>query len=52
MKEVKEIKPDSKHLFDRAARCLEKELSESTVTVSAANPMIALSPSKPPSLSI
>jgi saccharopine dehydrogenase-like NADP-dependent oxidoreductase len=46
--EVKEIKPDSKHSFDGAVRSLEKELSESTatVTVSAANPMIALSPGK------
>ena len=44
--EVKEIKPDSKHSFDGTVRSLEKELSESTatVTVSAANPMIALSP--------
>lgn len=47
--EVKEIKPDSKHTFDGTVRSLEKELSESTatVTVSAANPMIALSPCKP-----
>lgn len=47
--EVKEIKPNSKHSFDGVVRSLEKELSESTatVTVSAANPMIALSPSKP-----
>jgi saccharopine dehydrogenase-like NADP-dependent oxidoreductase len=46
--EVKEIKPDSKHSFDGAVRSLEKELSESTatVTVSAANPMIALAPGK------
>ena len=46
--EVKEIKPDSKHSFDGTVRSLEKELSESTatVTVSAANPMIALSPGK------
>ena len=43
--EVKEIKPDSKHSFDGNVQTLEKELSESTatVTVSAANPMIALS---------
>jgi len=46
--EVKEIKPDSKHSFDGTVRSLEKELAESTatVTVSAANPMIALSPGK------
>ena len=46
--EMKEIKPDSKHSFDGTVRSLEKELSESTatVTVSAANPMIALSPGK------
>lgn len=46
--EVKEIKPDGKHSFDGTVRSLEKELEESTatVTVSAANPMIALSPSK------
>jgi hypothetical protein len=47
--EVKEIKPDSKHSFDGTVRSLEKELAESTatVTVSAANPMIAFSPGKP-----
>ncbi|MEI6209862.1 MAG: hypothetical protein WCP20_24010, partial [Desulfuromonadales bacterium] len=47
--EVKEIKPDSKHSFDGTVRDLEKELAESTatVTVSAANPMIALAPRKP-----
>jgi saccharopine dehydrogenase-like NADP-dependent oxidoreductase len=47
--EIKEIKPDSKHSFDGTVRSLEKELSESTatVTVSAANPMIAVSPCKP-----
>jgi hypothetical protein len=47
--EVKEIKPHSKHSFDGTVRSLEKELSESTatVTVSAANPMIALAPGKP-----
>ena len=47
--EIKEIKPDSKHSFDGTVRSLEQELSESTatVTVSAANPMIALSPGKP-----
>ena len=46
--EIKEIKPDSKHSFDGTVRSLEKELSESTatVTVSAANPMIAVSPGK------
>ena len=46
--EVKEIKPDSKYSFDGTVRSLEKELSESTatVTVSAANPMIALTPGK------
>jgi saccharopine dehydrogenase-like NADP-dependent oxidoreductase len=49
--EVKEIKPDSKHSFDGKVRSLEKELAESTatVTISAANPMIAVSgkPAKP-----
>ncbi len=46
--EIKEIKPDSKHSFDGTVRSLEKELSKSTatVTVSAANPMIALSSGK------
>ena len=46
--EVKEIKPNSKHSFDGTVRSLEKELSESkaTVTVSAANPMIAVSSGK------
>ena len=46
--EVKEIKPDSKHSFDGTVRALDEELLESTatVTVSAANPMIALSPRK------
>ena len=46
--EVKEIKPHSKHSFDGTVRALDEELSESTatVTVSAANPMIALSPGK------
>jgi hypothetical protein len=49
--EVKEIKPDSKHSFDGTVRALEEELLESTatVTVSAANPMIALAPGKPKS---
>ena len=44
--EVREIKPDSKHSFDGTVRELEEELAESTatVTVSAANPMIALAP--------
>jgi saccharopine dehydrogenase-like NADP-dependent oxidoreductase len=47
--EVKEIKPDSKYSFDGKVRALAKELSESTatVTVSAANPMIAVAPRKP-----
>jgi saccharopine dehydrogenase-like NADP-dependent oxidoreductase len=47
--EVKEIKPDSKYSFDGKVRALEKELADSTatVTVSAANPMIALTPRKP-----
>ena len=47
--EVKEIKPDSKYSFDGTVKSLEKELAKSTatVTVSAANPMIALSPGKP-----
>jgi saccharopine dehydrogenase-like NADP-dependent oxidoreductase len=46
--EIKEIKPDSKHSFDGAVRSLEEELLDSTatVTVSAANPMIALAPAK------
>jgi hypothetical protein len=47
--EVKEIKPDSKYSFDGKVRALAKELADSTatVTVSAANPMIALTPRKP-----
>jgi hypothetical protein len=47
--QVKEIKPDSKNSFDGKVRSLEKELADSTatVTVSAANPMIAVSPRKP-----
>jgi saccharopine dehydrogenase-like NADP-dependent oxidoreductase len=47
--EVKEIKPDSKRSFNGAVRALEEELADSTatVTVSAANPMIALAPRKP-----
>lgn len=42
--DVKEIKPDSKDSFNGTVRSLKKELEESTatVTVSAANPMIAL----------
>ena len=46
--EIKEIKPDSKRSFDGTVRSLEQELAESTatVTVSAANPMIALTPAK------
>jgi saccharopine dehydrogenase-like NADP-dependent oxidoreductase len=44
--EVKEIKPGSKASFNGTVRDLETEVAESTatVTVSAANPMIALSP--------
>ncbi|MBK1695077.1 saccharopine dehydrogenase [Chromatium weissei] len=44
--EVKEIEPDSAATFDGTVRDLELELSESTatVTVSAANPMIAVAP--------
>ena len=44
--EFKEIKPDSEGSFDGAVRELEQELAESTatVTVSVANPMIALTP--------
>ena len=47
--EVMEIKPDSKRSFNGAVRALEEELADSTatVTVSAANPMIALAPHKP-----
>jgi len=47
--EVKEIKPDSKRSFDGTVRDLEKELATSTatVTVSAANPLIALAPRTP-----
>ncbi len=42
--EFKEIKPDSEGSFDGTVKALEQELAESTatVTVSAANPMIAL----------
>jgi saccharopine dehydrogenase-like NADP-dependent oxidoreductase len=44
--EVKEIQPGSKDSFNGTVRSLEAELAESTatVTVSAANPMIALDP--------
>ncbi len=42
--DIKEIKPNSKDSFDGTVRSLKKELEESTatVTVSAANPRIAL----------
>ena len=48
--EVKEITPNSAESFDGSVRALEEELADSTatVTVSAANPMIALDPSKQP----
>ena len=44
--DIKEIKPGSKASFDGTVRELKKELAQSTatVTVSAANPMIALTP--------
>ena len=44
--DIKEIEPGGKGTFDGAVRDLETELAESTatVTVSAANPMIALKP--------
>ncbi|HPN84934.1 MAG TPA: saccharopine dehydrogenase family protein [Victivallales bacterium] len=44
--EIKEIKPNSKESFNGEVRSLEKELEDSTatVTVSAANPMIAINP--------
>ena len=44
--EVKEIAPGSPESFDGTVRNLETELAESTatVTISAANPMIALAP--------
>lgn len=47
--DVKEIKPGSKASFDGTVRDLETELAASTatVTVSAANPMIALAPPRP-----
>ncbi len=46
--EIKEIQPGSAESFDGTVRDLETELAESTatVTVSAANPMIALAPRK------
>ncbi len=46
--EIKEIAPGSADSFNGAVRALEQELAESTatVTVSAANPMIALAPKK------
>lgn len=46
--DVKEIVPGGKESFDGAVRSLETELAASTatVTVSAANPMIALAPKK------
>ncbi|MCX6993957.1 MAG: saccharopine dehydrogenase family protein [Kiritimatiellaeota bacterium] len=51
--DVKEIKPGSKDSFDGTVGDLQKELEKSTatVTVSAANPMIALAP-KPSSAKI
>ena len=44
--DVKEIEPGSAESFDGTVRALQTELAESTatVTVSAANPMIALAP--------
>ena len=47
--DIKEIKPGGKESFDGAVRSLEEELAESTatVTVSAANPMIAVRPQPP-----
>jgi saccharopine dehydrogenase-like NADP-dependent oxidoreductase len=46
---VKEIKPGGKRSFNGSVRSLEKELAASTatVTVSAANPLIALAPVEP-----
>lgn len=46
--EVKEIQPGSAESFDGTVRDLATELAESTatVTISAANPMIALAPKK------
>lgn len=48
---IKEIEPGSQDSFDGTVRDLPTELAESTatVTVSAANPMIAVSPRKLPS---
>jgi saccharopine dehydrogenase-like NADP-dependent oxidoreductase len=48
--DVKEIKPGSKDSFDGTVRPLKVELAESTatVTVSAANPLIALNPKAQP----
>jgi saccharopine dehydrogenase-like NADP-dependent oxidoreductase len=44
--DIKEIKPNSKDSFDGTVRSIEKELADSTatVTVSAANPIMAISP--------
>jgi hypothetical protein len=44
--DIREIKPGSKDSFDGTVRDLKSELAASTatVTVSAANPMIALAP--------
>jgi saccharopine dehydrogenase-like NADP-dependent oxidoreductase len=46
--DIKEIQPGSAASFDGTVRDLETELAESTatVTISAANPMIALAPRK------
>ncbi|MFZ1829609.1 MAG: saccharopine dehydrogenase family protein [Candidatus Competibacteraceae bacterium] len=46
--DIKEIQPGSTESFDGTVRDLETELAESTatVTISAANPMIALAPRK------
>jgi len=46
--DVKEIEPGGQGTFDGTVRALETELAESTatVTVSAANPMIALAPKR------
>ena len=46
LNEVTQRKPDGKHSFDGTVRSLEQELTESTATatVTAANPMIALTP--------
>ncbi|HOK03752.1 MAG TPA: saccharopine dehydrogenase family protein [Victivallales bacterium] len=46
--QIKEIKPDSEESFNGTVRELEKELEDSTVTVtvSAANPMIAIDAKK------